>query len=386
MRIAVDGRELGGRATGVGRYLANLLRAWDTLDETSGHEFVLYVPTETGIDDRAAGAPGTPALPAGDGRRLSRLVLEVRPLAGRGGTRWEQIQLAAALHRDRPDVLFSPAYTAPVATRVPVVLTVHDVSFVAHPEWFPPRTRLRRSVATRVSARRARRILTVSEFSRREIVRLLGVDPEKVQVIPLGFSPVGGMKRGRSPVTRPDNAGRTVLYVGSVFNRRHLPELIRAFAVVARAHPGLRLEIVGDNRTYPWQDLQAVAAEAGASEATTIRSYVGEDALAALYSRAAVFAFLSDYEGFGLTPLEALAAGSPIVVGDTPVAREVYGDAAMYVAPGDVASIAAALGRLLADAESRDALLARAPAVLGRYSWERAGRLTLHALLEAARG
>lgn len=406
MRIAVDGRELGGRVTGVGRYLAHLLGAWDVLDEASGHEFTLYVPTERGgrvpgDETGSCEGSGTAGGTRVGGLRLSRLALSVRAVPGRGGTVWEQVSLPAALRRDRFDVLFAPAYTAPAATRLPVVLTVHDVSFLAHPEWFPPRTRLRRGVATRLSARRARRVLTVSEFSRREIVRLLGVPAEKVDVIPLGLAPIaadgwtgptapqripGGMGARPAPERGAAGAAPVVLYVGSVFNRRHVPELIRAVALVAERHPGLRLEIVGDNRTHPWQDLQEVAARSGAAAATTIRSYVPEETLADLYSRAGVFAFLSDYEGFGLTPLEALAAGVPIVVGDTPVAREVYGDAAAYVPTTDVAAIARALDRLLSDAREREALLDRAPEVLGRYSWERTGRLTLHALLEAARG
>src|SRR5512147_3050033 len=102
MRIAIDGRELLGQPTGVGRYLAHLLDAWDTLPEARGHEFVRWTP------------------------------------AGSRGTRWEQVDLPLALRRDRPDVLFAPAYTAPLLTTVPVALTIHDLSFAAHPEWFPP--------------------------------------------------------------------------------------------------------------------------------------------------------------------------------------------------------------------------------------------------------
>jgi glycosyltransferase involved in cell wall biosynthesis len=100
--------------------------------------------------------------------------------------------------------------------------------------------------------------------------------------------------------------------------------------------------------------------------------------LAALYARASVFAFLSEYEGFGLTPLEALTAGVPIVVLDTPVAREVYGPAADYVPRGDIDAAAAALGRFLHSRSAGDEQLAHAPAVLARYSWDRAADETLH--------
>jgi glycosyltransferase involved in cell wall biosynthesis len=367
VRIAIDARELGGRPTGVGRYLAQLLATWATLQEAADHSFVLFG------SDRGIAAPTWPGRPHGAAR------CDRRVLPGGGGTWWEQVHLAAAVRRERPDVLFAPAYTGPLAIRTPMVLTVHDLSFVAHPEWFPIPTRIRRRALTWLAARRARLILADSEFSRGEIVRRLGVPAGKVRTVPLGLTaPAADASRPPSP-REP-----LVLYVGSVFNRRHVPELIAAVARVAERHPETRLEIVGDNRTHPHQDIGAIAASAGMAGRTSIRSYVADEVLAGLYARAGAFAFLSDYEGFGLTPLEALRAGVPILVGDTPVAREVYRDAAAFVAPGDVAGIAAGLESLLFDREARAALLDRAPAVLGRYSWERAAKATLAALVEAA--
>jgi glycosyltransferase involved in cell wall biosynthesis len=293
-------------------------------------------------------------------------------------------------------VLFAPAYSAPVLASVPVVLTIHDLSFLAHPEWFRWRERTRRRLLTTMSARTARSVLTDSRFSKSEIVRLLRISPEKVHVIPLAASP------GRVPSAAPnppnDAAGGTVsavtlgtiereplvLYVGSIFSRRRLRDLIRAFAIVARTHKELRLEIVGDNRSHPHEDLPAIAAGAGVADRVGIHAYIPDDQLAALYSRAAVFAFLSEYEGFGLTPLEALAYGVPPLVLDTPVAREVYGDAALYVPREDVDATADAMRALLFKAETRAAILAKAPSVLARYSWERTARETLAVLTSAA--
>ena len=118
----------------------------------------------------------------------------------------------------------------------------------------------------------------------------------------------------------------------------------------------------------------------------TLKPYVSEEELASLYSRAAVFVFLSEYEGFGLTPLEALSAGVPIVVLDTPIAREIYGDAAWYVAPdSDVRGAAAAIRTLLEDAYSRERLLRAAPGILGRYSWNAAADATLAGIEGIAR-
>ena len=122
-----------------------------------------------------------------------------------------------------------------------------------------------------------------------------------------------------------------VLFAGSIFNRRHLPDLIESFSLVSRGHPEARMEIVGDNRTYPRQQLESIVAAEGLQDSVTLRSYVPDDVLSSLYRRAGAFAFLSEYEGFGHPPLEALASGVPGVLLDTPVARETCLDAALYV-------------------------------------------------------
>ena len=370
MRIAIDARELCGRPTGVGRYLSHVLSAWETLPSASGHEFVLIGPD----------APlelETQALVTRGNLRLS-----VRRVPGGAGTAWEQWHLRQALRAERPDVLFCPAYTAPLLTGIPLVLTVHDVSFAAHPEWYPPRTRLRRRVLTALAAREARLVLTDAEFGRQEIVSLLGVRAERVRVVPLALTaPAAGSYPSAARADSRASREPVILYVGSIFNRRHLPELAAAVSRIAQKHPEVRLEVVGDDRTYPRQDLAGLTAASGGR--ITLRAYVSDAELASLYQSAGVFAFLSDYEGFGLTPLEAMASGLPVVVGDTPVAREVYGDAARYVPTTDVDAIAAGLESQLFDPREREAVLGAVAGVLGRYSWERTAAATLAALEEA---
>jgi glycosyltransferase involved in cell wall biosynthesis len=301
-------------------------------------------------------------------------------LPGTGGSRWEQLTFAAALRGAQPDVLFAPAYTAPVFTRVPLVLAVHDVSFLAHPEWFSRRERLRRRLLTRAAARRAGRILTLSEFSRGEIERRVGAAAERILVIRPGIDlPAPAPDLPRSTAERP-----TVLFVGTLLNRRHVPELVQAVALAANRIPGIALVIAGDNRTWPRQDPAALARTLGISSRVAVRAYVDEEELRRLYASASVFAFLSEYEGFGLTPLEALAAGVPPLVLDTPVSREVYRAAARYVERPDPDSIAGAIATLIQSADARSAVMAAAPAVLERYRWADSAAATLAALEEAA--
>jgi glycosyltransferase involved in cell wall biosynthesis len=223
------------------------------------------------------------------------------------------------------------------------------------------------------SARRARAVITISEFSRREIVERFSVAESAVRVIPPGIDPpAAAAARERRP---------RVLYVGSIFNRRRVPDLVRAFTPIARAHPDASLDIVGDDRTFPRQNLAQVIAEAGLNGRAVWRQYVPDEELGALYRSARAFGFLSEYEGLGMTPLEALACGVPSVLLDTPVARETCAEAALYVAAGNTPAITAALDELLFNEEVRARLLAAAPRVLARYSWRQAARATL-ALLE----
>jgi glycosyltransferase involved in cell wall biosynthesis len=197
-----------------------------------------------------------------------------------------------------------------------------------------------------------------------------------VQVIPPGVT-------RRTPGTGPREP--LVLYAGSILNRRRLPATITAFAAATATRPESRLVIAGADRSYPPLDLATLATDAGVGKRVEIRDYVTEAELDALYARASVFVFLSEYEGFGLTPLEALSANVPIVVLDTPVAREVYGEAAWYVSRDtDVRSATQAIRTLMEDDASRERLLAAAPAVLARYSWDAAADATLAAIEKAA--
>jgi glycosyltransferase involved in cell wall biosynthesis len=356
LRIGIDARELCGRPTGVGRHLAGLLAGWSAAEPPSAHSFVLYAPQPLVAIGTALPANATP-----------------RVVPGAGGTKWEQLSLARAARHDRLDAFFAPGYSAPLFLNIPTVLLVHDISFISHPEWFRAREGFRRRLLTRWSSAKARTILTVSQTARDEIISHLGLSSSRVRCIYPGIT---ALQTSAAAIEREP----LVLFAGSIFNRRHLPDLIDSFKQVARNRPDARLEIVGDNRTYPHQDLSATVTAAGLQSRVTMQSYVSDDALAELYGRARAFAFLSEYEGFGHPPLEALKAGVTPVLLDTPVAREVCGDAAIYVKAGDVNGVASALTSLLFDETVRARILAAAPSVLSRYSWTRAAHETLEAI------
>lgn len=356
VRIGIDARELLGDTTGVGRYLGELLRRWTTRSDADSRQFLLYTPEPLKVSFAHA----------------QNCVCE----CGRG-TLWEQTTLSAAVARDKPDVFFAPAYTAPWRLEAPLAVAIHDVSFSRHPEWFSFREGTRRRWLTRSAARRASIVLTVSAFSAREIQELYGVPASRIEVVPNGVS----LRAAGAPLRREP----LVLFTGSIFNRRHLPALIEAFARTVRSVPDARLVIVGADRTWPRQDLAAVAASHGVGARVDIRHYVTDTELDMLYAKASAFAFLSEYEGFGLTPLEALAAGVPVVVLDTPVAREIYGQAAVRVARGDIAGTSDALTRFLTSPEAAATQLAHAPDVLAQYSWNDSAAKTLAAIEKVVR-
>jgi glycosyltransferase involved in cell wall biosynthesis len=364
MRVAIDARELEGQPTGVGRVLAGVLDAWRTMPEAAGDEFLLCVPRVSTLNDLR------PHLIGGGFRRVSR-----------GGwtnpTFWEQFTLPQMVRESGANVLYAPAYTGPVLSPAPMVAAIYDVSFAAHPEWFGAREGMRRRVMTRITAHRAARVITSSVFSRDEITKHLGIPLERIDVVYPAFHP--------PPAAAPRPAGNRVLFVGSLFARRHIPELIRGFAQLSGSVPDARLDIVGDNRTVPREDFERLIRDSGVVDRVTLKSYVSDAELTALYASARAFVFLSEYEGFGLTPLEALAAGIPIAVLDTPVAREIYGEAALYLASPDPGLVRDALHRLLTDEAERARIGDAARSVLMRYSWQRCAEGVLAVLRRAAR-
>jgi glycosyltransferase involved in cell wall biosynthesis len=358
MRVAIDARELCGHPTGVGRYLTGILDAWAATGVGS-HEVTLVA--HQAIPDAA------------------RWPFPIAVSPGTGGTLWEQLVLPRALSATGANVVFAPGYTASLTMPAPLVLTIHDVSYFAHPEWFSLREGFRRRLLTTWSSRKAHTVITDTAFSAGEIATHVGVPADRIRVVPLGITRVSTRAAAREPL---------VLYVGSIFERRRVDRLITAFdAVIARV-PNARLEIVGENRTRrPHLDLEALRQRTAHPDRIALRSYVDDATLASLYGRASVFAFLSEYEGFGFTPLEALSAGVPPVLLDTPVARETCGEAARYVewsAPD--AAIATTIADLLEPGAARTAVLEHGPAVLAQYDWSRTAKATLAILEEAAGG
>ena len=368
--IAIDGRSLQGERTGVGTYTSNLL------------EQLLMIDPSIGIILALSRDPPPPE------SRLERIQALMVPSAFSNNFYWTNVSLPIRLKPRSFDVFHSPGYTLPIRLPVPRAVTIHDVSYAAHPEWYPHRHGPLRRRWYRASALKAGCILTDSEFSRREIVRVYGIPSEKITVTPLGVDRRKFARTG-DPETQ-DNLKRSygiegdfLLFVGDIHRRRNVRRIIEAFgALREKGFPALELVLIG----------RILDDSVSAREISSIRhgqsihalGRVPEAHLAAFYSMARAFIFPSFYEGFGLGVAEAMACGCPVITGKGTACEEVAGDAAILVDPSDTKSIFDAAFEIL---ENRELAARYSEAGLRRserFSWRNTAEKTLAAYRQLA--
>ncbi|MGA7991275.1 MAG: glycosyltransferase family 1 protein, partial [Thermoanaerobaculia bacterium] len=321
MRIAVDARPLEERPTGVGRYLEGLLTAW--LGERSDDSFALLSPRPV-------------FLPASLEGRVE--VFRSRALPG---TVWLQTAAGAAANRAGADAFLGALGIVPLASGPPSVATIHDLTPLLFPEWHSWKNRLGFTPFIGRSVRVARRIATVSEHSRRDLVRRFPGAAEKTVVVYNGVTIGCSRTRGTPP-----NEGRPyVLSLGTFEPRKNVARLVEAMESIWDRRPEFPdLVLAG----VPGWGMSGLGVRLGASRhAARIRSagYLAGDARGRWMEAARVFAYPSLYEGFGLPPLEAMALGTPVVASSASSLPEVVGDAGLLPDPWDVGAIARALER-----------------------------------------
>jgi len=363
IRFLLDGRPLQDASSvrGIGTYLRGLLGGFETLG-VSGEVGLLL--------ERGASAP--PDVTA-TGVTIHRSRL--RPLNRHLRPTLDPLQVRRALSVDPPALYHAIEYAQPVFPTVPVVVTVHDLIPFVMPGQYPWMRR-ERALAMR-QIRHADAVIAVSRSTAADLERIAGVDPRLVTVIAEGVNPPREIADAdlADLRVRLGLPARFVLAVGT-FDPRKRVELVAEVSRRLRADHDVGLVIAGFQGNFAGAVERALH-DSGISDHTRVLGHVTGEDLAGLYSLTDCLLFASAYEGFGLPPLEAMAAGAPVAVFDNSSLREVVGEAGLVIADGDVAAMAGAVSALLGDAadRARRARLGRNRAAL--FTWEAAAAATL---------
>ena len=347
---------------GAGVYTYQLVRALAALN--SAHRFAVFARPGLFDDLRSEGFE----------------VVHVEPASRAARLLWEQTRLPRLLRAMDVDLLHSPHHSTPVIARgLPRVVTIHDVTFMLIPKRYPASRRLYMEGVTRASARLARALITPSEAVRRDVIRKLGVEPRRVVAIAEAASPQFGaiddatVERVRLSYRLPD---RYLLSVGSLEPGKNRERLIRAYARLRNEGVEMPLVIAGQP-AWRYQGDEELVERLGLSWTVRFLGYVPDEDLPGLYAGAALLAFPSLYEGFGLPVLEAMACGTPVVTSKVSATAEISGDAALLVDPLSTDEIALAMGSILSSHNLRDELRSKGIARAAEYSWARTARETL---------
>ncbi len=367
MRFSVDAHAIGCHLTGNEVYVRSLLDAFAAVDDNS--EFIAYVAT----------AEASRAIP----RRFTARRVSRNPFLRLGR------DLPLQLRRDRPD-LIHVQYTAPLACPSPIVVSVHDVSFLEHPGYFPaPRAlQLRLTVARTVA--RAARIVTVSEFSRRAISRAYGLDEGDITVVPNAaagaFRPLPHPAAAAWIWRRFGIAPPFVLNVGDLQVRKNQAGLVRAFAEMVRAFPQLAHHLVlAGKEGWSGDAVRRAARESGVAHRIHFLGFVSDEELLHLYNACEFFVFPSFYEGFGLPVIEAMACGRPVACSNGSAVSEVADGAAILFDPHSTTEMTRAMLDLALDTQLRLRMGRLGLQRSAHFSWRRAAEKTLEVYHEVAR-
>ena len=369
MRIAVDAHAIGRRLTGNEVFIRSLLQALAM--QPDGCEFRAYVSSEEAAQ----------AIP----RNIPVRRIAANPYVRLG---WD---LARKVKQDGADLLHVQ-YTAPVACPVPVVVSVHDVSFLEHPEYFTRSRASQLRITVGRTVRSAAKILTCSEFSRRSILKVYGdIEEDKVVVAPNAaaslFRPISREGATANVRDRWKIAEPFVLSVGDLQPRKNQIGLIEAFARMVRAYPQLKHRLVlAGKETWFAHRVHEAARESGVADRIRFLGFVSDSDLLQLYNACDVFAFPSFYEGFGLPPLEAMACARAVVCAHTSAMPEVVDGAALLFDPYDVDEIARAMADLLLDAELRARMERLGLQRSAHFSWQKNAERTIEVFREVAEG
>jgi len=361
MRVGIDALALGSRAGGDATYIRNVIRGLGRVDPNGNYTlFSVAFPSETllsGTEQMYRAPVWCPALPL-----------------------YTPVGLPLAIARERIDVIHVQYMASPLAP-ARVVVSVHDVAFERYPQFFTPGTVARFRTLVPLTVRRAAAVLTLSEYSKRDIVRRYCVPPEKVVVAPCAadpmYGPIHDAARLAAVRARYGTGDHFILSVGNLQPRKNLRTLIEAYVRLRQADATRHKLVLVGREAWLHDDIFAAARASGYADELVFTGYVPDADLVALYNAAEVFVYPSLFEGFGLPPLEAMACGTATVTANTSALPETVGEAALTVDPRDGEALAGALARLLGDGALRARLEREGLARAALFSWDDTARIIL---------
>ena len=357
MRVGISAEWLGSRAGGLETYTSKLL---DGLSR-------IRCPNDYRVFTLRSGLLGTVAA-------QSPNMQEVRVF---GRSRWFAVPVGIPLAalRCKVDVLHATS-VAPPFSGGQLVVTVHDLGFRKHPEFYPPLVRLRLAALIRAGVCRARQIIAISEATKRDLQEVYEIPDDRIRVVHNGvddiYRPIADADEVARRLSRYGIPTPYVLYVGRHHPGKNLGRLLEAFKLVRRrGHDDLNLVLVGTGLYYE-QAVYRRITELGIADYVVKPGYVDAADLPYIYNGARVFAYPSLFEGFGLPPLEAMRCGVPTLVSDTSSLPEIVGDGALQAQAYSVEDLTDKLEALLVDEQLRADLRQRGLARAATFTWERA--------------
>lgn len=352
MRVGVNVAVTRGQITGVGYYTLCLVRALARVGE--GIEWVLI-----GAD------PSDPLIPRGANIEL---VGGKRLASGARRAAWQQWALPRLAARAGARLLHCPDYSRPVRCPIPVVNTIHDLSFYScSPPFLPLSTRVFKGALARLAIRRSARLIVDSDFVREEIVLRFRTDPQRIAAIHPAVE--DGAEQPRETASCP-----FLLFVGTLEARKNLVTLVKAFTLLRGSHRTTHRLILVGKAGWGWREIQTAIETSPFRNDIEVRGYVSRQEVLRLYRSADLFVFPSWYEGFGFPILEAMACGAPVACSRAASLPEVAGDAAEFFDPGSPDDMAAAIERVLQSSERREILQRKGRERAGQFSWDECAR------------
>jgi glycosyltransferase involved in cell wall biosynthesis len=368
VRIAIDATPAATQRAGVGRYTRELLRSLVALE--SDDAYVLACAASTVECDALLRE-----LPPGAHREIRRPPLSQRWLT----VGWQRLGVPLRMERliGAFDVFHGPDFVLPPA-RAPAVVTILDLSFRLHPEFAEPSLARYLGATVPRALAQAEQVIAISAAVAAELAEVYPFARSRIVAVPLGVRPPAPVN---GPTVQRDPA--TILFVGTIEPRKNLTRLFAAIRMLRSSHPAAHLVVAG---RVGWRagDIVAGLRSAIAAGTATFVESPSDGELDRLYRRAAVVAYPSLYEGFGLPILEAMARATPVVASDIPVLRETGGTAAVYVDPLRPESIAEGIAALLDDAALRARCASAGLAQVRRFSWDETARRTRRVYERAA--